>query len=55
MTTELLIDPAVARQRPSLATRALRRLIGVSRRSPTMMIGAGIILLTKIPFSLFLK
>ena len=49
MTAELLMNAAAARPRPSFAARVVQRLIGLSRRSPTMMIGAGIILL----FALF--
>ncbi len=49
MTAELLLKSAGVRSRPSFAARAIQRLIGLSRRSPTMMIGAGIILL----FALF--
>lgn len=43
------MNAAGAGPRPGLAARVVQRLIGLSRRSPTMMIGAGIILL----FALF--
>jgi len=52
MKADLAIGAALAKPRPTLASRALGRLIGLSRRSPTMMIGAGIILLFAV-FAIF--